>query len=421
MGFLMRASVLIYALLSLMYAGCSTTFTLDRPLVPAEGDWLQLGGNEGRTHVAIQNRIAEGAVLNRDQKKRITDSDKADIDKADSNNVDFDPKTTTIWEFSLDGRGAKAAPLLVGGAVIFSSTTGIAEAVDLRSGELVGVFPCKWFIHGTPAIAAGCLFVATNGIEPLLHCFDLKERILRYEARIPSVHASLCAVGGGVIMAAHSGEIARYLPDDTAAVWKYALGATVTAAPAASDSLVFIAGQNGDLVAISLASGELRWRIPTDAAFLADPSARAGSVAAVNSTGAMILADAESGELRWRREFGEPVYQGIAWRGDTMAVVLSGGDVVLLREADGFEFTRYHTGELPGAAPIFDGGRLLLLHRRGSLLAIDIASGARHEIVRLPLRSEAAPLLTEEGIVLVDEEGEAVCVGNYELRITNYE
>lgn len=396
----MRASVIIYALLPLLLAGCSTTFRLDRPLTPAEDDWLQLGGNAGRTHVTVQAGITDGMTPEHDKEKQTVDSD----------NIEPDVLAATAWEFGLDGRAGKASPLLVDGAVIFSSTTGIAEAVDLRSGERVGVFPCKWFIHGTPAIAAGCLFVATNGIEPLLLCFDLNERILRYEARIPSVHASLCAVGGGVIMAARNGEIARYLPDDTTAVWKYPLGAAITAAPAASDSLVFIAGQNGDLAAISLASGALRWRLSTGAAFLADPSARAGSVAAVNSAGAMILADAESGALRWRRDFGEPVYHGIAWRGDTLAVVLSGGDVVLLREADGHEFTRFRTGELPGAAPIFTGGRMLLLQRRGTLLAIDIASGTTREIVRLPLRSESAPLLTEEGIVLVDEEGEAVCV-----------
>lgn len=400
----MRAAVLITALLSLLHAGCSTTYRLDRPLLPAEGDWLQQGGNAGRTHVATHLRSEGGTASRGDQEKRTSDSDVSDSDAT----------VRTAWEFALDGRASKASPLLVDGAVIFSSTTGIAEAVDLHSGERVGVFPCKWFIHGTPAVAEGCLFVATNGIEPLLLCFDLKERVLRYETRIPSVHASLCAVGGGVIMAARSGEIARHVPGDTMAVWKHALGAAVSAAPAASDSLVFIAGQNGDLTALALSNGALRWRISTGAAFLADPSARAGSVAAVSSAGTMILADAETGALRWRREFGEPVYHGIVWRGDTLAVVLSGGDIVLLREADGLEFTRFRTGELPGAAPIFAGDRLLLLQRRGTLLSIDIASGDMREIIRLPLRSESAPLMTEEGIILVDEEGEAVCVRNEE-------
>ncbi|MDX9759033.1 MAG: PQQ-binding-like beta-propeller repeat protein [Bacteroidota bacterium] len=367
---------------ALLLSSCSTSFHLDRALEAGSSDWLQHGGDAGRRHVS--------ALALRDR------TDSVDV--------------TVVWEFSLDGMSARAAPLLVDGAVIFSSTTGMAEAVDLRSGTRIGRFPCTWFIHGTPAIADGCLFIATSGIEPLLLCFDLRARAMRYETRIPSVHASLCAVDGGVIVAARSGEVSRYASRDSIAVWSVSLDGVITAAPAASDSMVIVAAQNGDLSGLSLRDGTRCWRLPTTSAFLADPSVANGLVVAVNAAGTMVAVDLHQGTERWRRDFGDAVYYGTARRGDTIAVALAGGDVVLLREDDGAELARWRTDELPGASPLFSGAVLLQLLRRGELRAIDLATGAMRTVRRLDARSTSAPLLTGEGVVLVDEEGDAVCV-----------
>ncbi len=380
----MRARALILPLLAAWLSSCSSTFDLERPLSPKAGDWLQLGGGAERRNTVV-----------------------ADVPPMRPPSAgDSTSETSVIWEFSLDGPAAKAAPLLVDGTVLFSSTTGWAEAVDLESGEKIGAFPCKWFIHGTGAVADGCFFVATDGAEPLLLCFDLRDIRTRYERRIPSVQASLCAVGDRVILATRTGEVECHDGHDTAAVWRARVDGMITAAPAVSDSVVVIAGQNGDLNALHTGSGRKLWRRSTGGAFLAGATIRGDAAVAANAAGLVTMVELSSGDPRWTAALGEPVHQGMAWRGDTLAVALSSGDLVLLRAEDGMEIERIATGELPGAAPLFIGSGILLLQRRGTLVHVDPATGRITEIAHLNSRSETPPLVTPVGIVLVDEEGE---------------
>lgn len=375
-------------------AACSSSFTLDRPLTPQPQDWLQEGGGAGRGgHVSVAD-----------------DDRPADIHHGDVLQGDVETVGPAVnWEYSQDGAAGRAAPLFVDDAVLFFSTTGMVEMVDARSGDEIGSVSCGWFIHATPAVSNGHLFVATAGADPLLFCFDLAGRIKRYERRFPSVHAALCAVDGGVVVVSRGGRVSFFSTEDSAAVWITELEDVVAAAPAASDTLVVIAGQNGDLTACSLRDGTKRWRQPTGAAFIAGPTVRDGAIAAVNSVGTLVLAGLHDGELRWSRSFDQPVWQSPAWRGDTIALALSGGDVVLLHAADGRELTRYALGELPGAAPLFAGNHILQLLRSGQLMAIDLADGGIEERARLSRRSETPVLVTSYGIVMVDEEGEAVC------------
>ncbi|MBE0645861.1 MAG: PQQ-binding-like beta-propeller repeat protein [Bacteroidetes bacterium] len=432
----MRTHITILPVLALLLVACSTSYELERPLTPQPGDWLQLGGDARRSNIAgnpgegnatSESSRQEGsdaygdgearadadeARADADEARADADEARADADeaRADADEAHADVDEGIVWKFELDGPAAKAAPLLVDGAVLFFSTTGVGEAVELSSGERIGVFPCKWFIHATPAITDGCLFVATNGIEPLLLCFDLKERVIRYETLIPSVHASLCAVGKRVIMAARNGVVAAFAAADTVPLWRTALEDVIIAAPAASDSVVVVAGQNGDLTALAVTDGRRLWRVSTGDAFLAGATIFGTSVVSVNSAGVVRLVDVVTGELRWTHDLGQPVYQGLAVRGDTIAVALSGGDLVLLDAADGSENVRIATDELPGAAPLFHERGILLLQRRGVLMDIDPRTGGITEIARLRTRSETPPLLAPHGIVLVDEQGEAVCV-----------
>lgn len=371
----------------LLLGACSTSFHLDRPLTPREGDWLQEGGNATRQRDASGMQTAEQQVRN-----------------------SSDIAAGVLWEYSMDGPASRAAPLLLDSAVLFPSSTGLVEAVDLRSGEDIGQAPCVWYIEATPAVSGTDLFVATAGVDPLLHCFDLAGRVQRYRTRFPAVHAALCAVDGGVIVAARMGRVARFEARDTAAVWTTELPGVVTAAPAAGDSVVVIAGQDGDLTALSANSGKQLWRLPTGTAFLAGPAIRGDAVAAVNHDGTLVVAGLHDGSLRWKAQLGQRAWLAPAWRGDTLALALSSGDLLLLRASTGAELARFALGELPGAPPLFAGNGLLQLLRDGRLLEIDLADGVVAERYRLPVRSETPVLVTPDGLVMVDEEGEAVCV-----------
>lgn len=377
------------ALAVVVLAGCSSSFSIDRPLTQRPQDWPQEGGGAGRGgQVAVTRGVRPTAVTA-------------------ENGVEAG--SSVLWEYSQDGASGRAVPLFVDDAVLVFSTTGMVEMVDARSGDEIGSVSCDWFIHATPAISDSHLFIATAGADPLLFCFDLVGRTKRYETRYPSVHAALCAVDSGVVVVSRRGRVSFFTSADSVAMWNMNIEDVVTAAPAAGDTLAVIAGQNGDLTALSLRDGARSWRQPTGAAFLAGPVVRDGAIAAVNSAGRLVLAGLHDGRLRWSRSFDQPVWQSPAWRGDTIAVALSGGDIVLLHSSDGRELARYALGELPGAAPLFVGDRILQLLRNGRLMAIDLSGGVVEEWARLPRRSETQVLVTPYGIVMVDEEGEVVC------------
>jgi outer membrane protein assembly factor BamB len=384
MGFLMRALLIISLLL---LAGCGAqTWLENRPIEGRGAEWAQEGGDAQRSHTST-------VIAN--SRDRIEGTVETGFEENE-------------WTFSLEAAGSRAGPLLYNGMVFFSSATATVEAIDLATTRKTGEFSCRWVIQGTPVILKHHLFVATIGTESPMHCFSMTDGHLVWTRMIEPVHAPLCAHDGSVYAAGMHGAVYRFEAEDSVEVWKVNVDATMRAAPAAIDSVLVVVTSAGDMFGLSTHDGRKLWRIPTLAAILAGPVIANGLVIGVNCVGTVTCADAYTGIVQWTTEVGAPVYYSPAVRDGRVYVPLSSGELVLLDLQDGSLFKKIRIGELPGASPVLHGPVLYQLTRKGVLYAVSLQTYAITEVYTLPGRSETPPLLTPSGIVLVDEEGEAV-------------
>jgi outer membrane protein assembly factor BamB len=321
------------------------------------------------------------------------------------------PPLRVLWEASIDGYTGKAEILRVGEHALLSGIGGIIDILELRSGRQTGRINIQGFLHGSPAIVGGRLYAASLAAEATMQCHSLDNASLLWSAKVEPTDGSVCAAGERVLIVSNAGKVMCFGLGDSIPLWTRRLQGTFRAGPVVADSIVVLAGENGDVTGLSLLDGSVRWRQGSAAAFLVPPATDGGIVCAVNRKGTLIVVDAHSGALLFKQELREPVHAAPVLHGGSILVAMSGGDVLWLSREDGSEQRRVRSDRLPGASPQFVDGDVLLLARDGTLLLIVKNADAAVELAALGRRSAVPPLRTEFGILLVDEEGNAAMYG----------
>lgn len=154
---------------------------------------------------------------------------------------------------------------------------------------------------------------------------------------------------------------------------------------------VYIGSENGDLIALNEATGEVSWRISVVGEILAKPVAENGLVIVNTSNGVLMAFDQDSGEQKWTISTEVP---NLTLRGDSTPAAVSGG--VFWGTANGrLAAAIVERGQLiwqqpvgtpKGAteidrlvdvdsSPIVLGGMLYVVGYNGQLIALDLRSG----------------------------------------------
>jgi len=370
MGFLMRIAILM---LGLLFAACSQSSFMD--VAPAAGawDWTQEGGN-------AQRNGARPQVLR---------------------------TLVPAWDRSLSGYTGAGTPLLLGDLAFVPVLGGIVDILSLNSGEQVGRINTRWYIDGSPALAGERLLVAGNGSEATLQCYDVRSAALLWERRIDPVESAVCVDSASVYITTVTGRVQRYSIPDSSLVWTREFRTAFSAGPAAGRDVLLVTDMHGDMRGLALRDGAELWRHASGVAYVAGPMVVGDAAVAVNRAGALCIVDLQSGAVRASVSLGAECHVAPAlWNGNVV-VALADGRVLLLDARDGTTRHTWRTRGLPGATPVpaFDG--LLLMQRDGTLGVLRRERDDFEPLVRVPKRSAMVPLLSERGVLLVDEEGTA--------------
>ncbi len=256
------------------------------------------------------------------------------------------------WAFRTPA-GFTSTPAVVGGVAYTATADGFVRAYDIESGEK------KW--ERT---------VGNSGLISTLTVTGAADALPRDRA---------------VCFGDLKGKVTALDADDGEVLWTHDAGGSVPGALPVADGIVYIAGYDDDVLALSLASGEEIWRTRTGGIFLGPP-ALVGDTLYLVADNHCVALDASTGREIWRRRVDGPsglvVAAGVVLVGNShgrrklLALDATNGEPVWSFETDPF------TGDgwlmepgLEGAWPAVADGRVFFPTFYGELYALDAVSG----------------------------------------------
>ena len=159
-----------------------------------------------------------------------------------------------------------------------------------------------------PALAAGAHAIAVDAISATgTHATASTDIEVCDAPSPPPVDGEPWPQLGGA--ATHAGARERELAPPLATRWTAAVGGhVITAAPAIANGMVYVAttdlgdGGAGGIVALDLATGQIRWRAPASKPVRGGVAVVGDTVVATQIDGRVLALDAGSGAVRWRYE-----------------------------------------------------------------------------------------------------------------------
>jgi len=200
------------------------------------------------------------------------------------------------------------------------------------------------------------------------------------------------SIDSGVIYAAgEDGNVAAVDISSGEIIWRTRLDAIVTGGVGAGQGLVMLATEDAELLALAQSDGSIKWRQAVSSEVLSAPQTNGDIVVAQTVDDKLVALDAESGERRWIYETTQPT---LTLRGSSKPEIVSGsviagfsnGTLVAVAADDGVyqweervaipegEYDIDRVIDVDGDL-LLDGGRVLASSYQGNLMAFEISSG----------------------------------------------
>ncbi len=309
--------------------------------------------------------------------------------------VKFDPvvRIDRVWSAGTKGGDdvlrLGLRPAVHGERVYVAGHGGDVQALELESGRHVWRTKTELELSGGPSVGEGHVVVGSSAGQ--LVALDEQTGAERWRVTTGGEVLTAPVVAGGlVVVRTVDGRLRGLRVADGTEAWSFEqpiprLTLRGNGAPVVSGDMLLAGFDNGKVVALSLASGELLWTTTvapshgrTEIERLVDidsPVRVVGDdVFVVGYQGRIAMLALDSGQIWWGRELSS--HRGLAADDDTLYVTTADSSVVALRRRDGTEIWR-QDGLLRRSvtAPAISGDALVVADFDGYLHWLDAASG----------------------------------------------
>ena len=237
------------------------------------------------------------------------------------------------WEFVAENNPTLGSPIVKDGVVYVGSGDQNIYALDALTGEEIWHFETMDWITNTPVLSDDKLVVASMDGRATIYDTDTGKR--RFASRVinRSVVGSPIIVEDSVYLAFRNGQLvsidlnatefplaAKWYTVKTQLFlwalmgppglprgfnWTQRTGGTVLTTPASDGDKLYVASQEGRLLAVDRHTGEPVWRWKTDAESLSSPTLVGDVVLVGDRAGVLHAIDTATGEERWSLQITE--------------------------------------------------------------------------------------------------------------------
>ncbi|MGB5132943.1 MAG: outer membrane protein assembly factor BamB [Steroidobacteraceae bacterium] len=280
-------------------------------------------------------------------------------------------------------------PAVADDRVYVAGHGGDIQALELGSGRTLWRTKTDLDLGGGPAAGEGLVVAGTNAGQVV--AVDAASGVERWRVAVGGEVLSAPAIGAGlVVVRTVDGKLRAFRVADGAEAWSYEqpvprLTLRGNGAPIISGDMVLAGFDNGKVVAVTLATGELLWTATvapphgkTELERLADIDSAVWvidkDVYVVGYQGRVAMLALDSGQIWWGREMSS--YRGMVADADHLYVTTADSTVIALRRRDGSEIwrqTQFHRRSL--TAPALQGDTIVVADFDGYVHWLDAATG----------------------------------------------
>ena len=308
--------------------------------------------------------------------------------------VDFEPQVRVdqVWSTGMKGDDVLRLglrPVVRGDRVYVAGHGGLVQALELATGRDVWRADTDLGLSGGPAVGEGLVVVGSSGGD--LVALDAETGTKRWQVTTGGEVLTAPTIAEGIVVVRTvDGRLRGLKAADGVEAWSYEqpvprLTLRGNGAPVVDGDMVLAGLDNGKVVALALATGELLWSTTvapahgrTEIERLVDidsPVRVVGDdVFVVGYQGRVAMLARETGQLWWGRDLSSN--RGLAVDGDTLYVTTSDSMVVALRRRDGTPvWSQDALLRRSLTAPVLADGALVVGDFEGYLHWLDVATG----------------------------------------------
>ena len=339
--------------------------------------------------------------------------------------VDFKESLSVerLWSTSLGGgdevmRGG-LSPAASDEQVFAAGRGGEVVALQLATGKVSWRIKTGSTLSGGPGVGGGLVVVGSADGEVI--ALDAVTGTRRWSAKVGGEVLAAPAVGtDAVIVRTVAGRLLGLSLENGRELWREdqqipRLTLRGTAAPVASGSVAFCGFDNGRVISIETARGEVLWdqlvspaRGRTELERLVDIDSAVkvlgADVFVASFQGRVAMLAADTGQIWWSREISS--YRGLAVDEDRVVVSGAMGEVVALRRRTGVDLWRQDGLRMRRlSAPALVGNRVAVADFEGYVHWLDGDTGAFVARTKIGGRTSNSPVVVADVVIFPDDEG----------------
>ncbi len=212
-----------------------------------------------------------------------------------------------------------STPTIADGLVVVGADA--LYGFDLATGEQRWKAPLDSVTVSSPAVDDDVVLIGTSG--GVLHAVGLDDGVERWTVDLGDAISSTPAVRDGIAyVSVGDGSLAAVKVADGSGVWTADLGGASVSSPLVTEERVVVGTRDSEVVALDLGTGKRDWSWHGPAGDWVDSSPASGDgwLAVGIDEGSLIVLDEASGELLGRARTGGPVKSSPAVNGDEVYV-----------------------------------------------------------------------------------------------------
>lgn len=319
------------------------------------------------------------------------------------------PPLTMVWEYDASAGFGPYSVTVADQLLFIGNLQGEIHAVNVQTGNGIGVHDFGTAIVGAPVVDVNMLYVALAHDEESLVAYNMDRGAVEWSAKLGDIESSPLFMNDRLYVASLRGRVFCIDKNNGSICWTFTIppskqGVMIHSSPASDGNVIVVGCDNSHLYAIDAHNGSLKWSASTGKSILASPSVSDGKVFAGSLDNYMRAFDLETGREVWRTPLDAKIFSSQAVNERYVIVGTAGRTAYCLNKNTGDVVWKAGTNSVINAPPLVSGTVVYIGCIDKHLYAFDTETGKLLWQYKTEGRIKTMPVIWQNRLFLLSED-----------------